>query len=58
MRKKLFMRRDRAPLKHSVEAISNIEEFVEGLTKEENFVSVKSIGWSATLTTIVLKILW
>jgi len=51
------MRRDRAYLKHIVEAISNIEKFVEGL-KEEIFVSVETIGWSATLTTIVLKILW
>jgi len=29
------MRRDEAYLKHILEAISNIEKFIEGLTKEE-----------------------
>ena len=29
------MRRDRAYLKHILEAITNIEKFVEGLTKEQ-----------------------
>ena len=35
------MRRDRAYLKHILEAISNIEKFVEGLTKEQFFENVK-----------------
>ncbi len=35
------MRRDKAYLKHILEAISNIEKFVEGLTKEEFFKNVE-----------------
>ena len=35
------MKRDRAYLKHILEAISNIEKFVEGLTKEEFFKNVE-----------------
>ena len=35
------MRRDRAYLKHILEAITNIEKFVEGLTKEGFFENVE-----------------
>jgi len=35
------MRRDRAYLKHILDAISNIEKFVEGLKKEEFFENVE-----------------
>jgi len=35
------MRRDRAYLKHILEATSNIEKFVEGLTKEGFFENVE-----------------
>jgi Uncharacterized conserved protein len=35
------MRRDRAYLRHIFDAISNIEKFVEGLTKEEFFKNVE-----------------
>ncbi len=35
------MRRDKVYLRHIVEAISNIEKFVEGLTKEEFFENVE-----------------
>jgi uncharacterized protein with HEPN domain len=35
------MRRDRAYLRHILDAISNIEKFVEGLTKEEFFKNVE-----------------
>ena len=35
------MKRDRAYLKHILEAISNIEKFVEGLTKEGFFKNVE-----------------
>jgi len=31
------MRRDKAYLKHILDAIPNIEKFIEGLTKEEFF---------------------
>jgi uncharacterized protein with HEPN domain len=35
------MRRDKPYLKHILEAISNIDKFVEGLTKEEFFENVE-----------------
>jgi uncharacterized protein with HEPN domain len=35
------MKRDRAYLKHILEAISNIEKFVEGLTKEDFLENVE-----------------
>ena len=35
------MKRDRAYLKHILEAISNIEKFIESLTKEEFFKNVE-----------------
>jgi len=35
------MRRDRAYLKHILEAITNIEKFVEGLTEEQFFENVE-----------------
>jgi uncharacterized protein with HEPN domain len=35
------MKRDRAYLKHILEAISNIEKFVEGLTKEDFLKNVE-----------------
>jgi uncharacterized protein with HEPN domain len=35
------MKRDRAYLKHIIEAISNIEKFIEGLTKEGFFENVE-----------------
>ena len=35
------MRRDRAYLKHILETSSNIEKFVEGLTKEEFFENIE-----------------
>jgi uncharacterized protein with HEPN domain len=35
------MRRDKAYLRHILDAISNIEKFVEGLTKEEFFKNVE-----------------
>jgi uncharacterized protein with HEPN domain len=35
------MKRDKAYLKHILEAISNIEKFVEGLTKERFFENVE-----------------
>jgi uncharacterized protein with HEPN domain len=35
------MRRDEAYLKHILEAISNIEKFIEGLTREEFLKNVE-----------------
>jgi uncharacterized protein with HEPN domain len=35
------MRRDKAYLKHILDAIPNIEKFIEGLTKEEFFKNVE-----------------
>jgi len=35
------MKRDKAYLKHILETISNIDKFVEGLTKEEFFENVE-----------------
>ena len=35
------MRRDKAYLKHILEAIFNVEKFIEGLTKEEFFKNVE-----------------
>jgi uncharacterized protein with HEPN domain len=36
------MRRDKAYLRHILDAISNIEKFVEDLTKEEFFKNVRN----------------
>lgn len=35
------MRRDKAYLKHILEAISNVEKFVEGISKEEFFRNIE-----------------
>ena len=35
------MKRDKAYLKHILEAIFNVEKFIEGLTKEEFFKNVE-----------------
>jgi len=35
------MKRDKAYLKHILDATSNIEKFIEGITKEEFFENVE-----------------
>ena len=44
------MRRDKAYLRHILDAISNIEKFVEGLTKEEFFKNVEKLVCSLKRT--------